>query len=85
MGTKDCSTVEALKNSKVPVLFAHGTNDHFVPVAMTYENYQACTAPKSLLIVPGADHGMSHYMEKDRYEQTMLDFWERFDGNEEGI
>ena len=84
MGTKDCSTVEALKNSKVPVLFAHGTNDHFVPVAMTYENYQACTAPKSLLIVPGADHGMSHYMEKDRYEQTMLDFWERFDGNEEG-
>ena len=79
MGTKDCSTVDALKKSKVPVLLAHGTSDHFVPVAMTYENYQACGSPKTLLIVPGADHGMSHYVEKERYEQAMLDFWQKWD------
>lgn len=79
MGTKDCSTVDSLKNCKVPVLFAHGTEDHFVPVEMTYQNYQACAAPKQLLIVPGADHGMSHYVEKDRYEQAMLGFWQSYD------
>lgn len=79
MGPKDCSTVEALKKSKVPVLLIHGTSDHFVPVSMTYENYQACASPKTLLIVPGADHGMSHYTEKERYEQTMLDFWQQWD------
>lgn len=79
MGTRDCSTVDALKNSKVPVLLAHGTDDHFVPVEMTYENYRACTAPKYLVIVPGADHGMSHFMEKERYEQAVLDFWRRYD------
>ena len=79
MGTRDCSTVEALKNSKVPVLFAHGTDDHFVPVEMTYENYRACSAPKDLVIVPGADHGMSHFTEKERYEQAVLDFWKKYD------
>ena len=81
MGTKACSTVEALAQSKVPVLFAHGTDDHFVPVEMTYENYTACSAPKRLLIVPGADHGMSYFMEKQRYEQAMLDFWAEFDSD----
>lgn len=79
MGTRDCSTVDALKNSKVPVLLAHGTDDHFVPVEMTYENYRACNSPKHLVIVPGADHGMSHFREKERYEQAVLDFWQRYD------
>ena len=79
MGTRDCSTVEALRNSKVPILLVHGTGDHFVPVEMTYENYRACTAPKHLLIVPGADHGMSHFTEPERYEQMTLDFWKQYD------
>ena len=83
MGTKDCSTVESLKHSKAAVLFVHGTEDHFVPVSMTYENYQACSAPKTLLIVPGADHGMSYFREKDRYEQAMLDFWRSNDALKE--
>lgn len=78
-GTKDCSTVQILKNSHIPLLLVHGTEDHFVPVEMTYENYKACAAPKRLLIVPGADHGMSYYMEKDLYEKTILDFFREFD------
>ncbi len=82
MGTKDGSTVDALKNSRVPVLFVHGTDDHFVPVEMTYRNYQACASPKQLLIVPGADHGMCYYKEQDRYEQTVLCFWQE---NDKGI
>lgn len=79
IGTKDCSTLQALENSRVPVLFVHGTNDHFVPVEMTYQNYQACKAPKRLLIVPGADHGMSYYKEQQRYEQALRDFWRQYD------
>lgn len=79
MGPKDCSTVTSLQKSKVPVWFAHGSDDHFVPVEMTYRNYQACSAPKQLLIVPGADHGMSYYLEKKRYEQEMRKFWNQYD------
>ncbi len=74
-GSHSYSTVEALKTTKIPVLFAHGTDDSFVPVTMTYENYKACASPKRLLIVPGADHGMSYYVEKENYEAATKSFW----------
>ena len=79
MATNDYSTVEALKVCKTPVLFIHGTVDHFVPVEMTYENYTACAAPKRLLIVPGADHGMSYFTDKEGYEKAIREFWAEFD------
>ena len=78
MGSNDCSTLQALEKNRVPVLFIHGADDHFVPVEMTYENYKACTAPKRLLVVPGADHGMSYLLESEGYQGMMLDFWHTF-------
>ena len=69
------STTEALKRCKVPVFLVHGTDDHFVPVEMTYENYKACASEKRLLIVPGADHCMSYLTEKESYERTAKEFW----------
>lgn len=79
MRTDEYSTVDALRNSSVPVLLIHGTDDHFVPIEMTYENYKACAGPKQLFIVPGADHGMSHFIDKDGYEAIVKEFWEKFD------
>ena len=38
------------------------------------------TDNKELLIVPGADHGMSYFTEPKRYEAAVLDFWKEFDG-----
>ena len=79
MGTREYSTMDALKNSDVPVLLIHGAHDKFVPVSMTYENYLAAKSEKELLIVPGAGHGRSYLMDKERYERTVLGFWRRFD------
>lgn len=79
VGAEDCTTMEALRNNNIPILFAHGTDDPFVPVEMTYENYKACKAPKYLVIVPGAAHGMSFYVEKDRYAEEIKKFWELYD------
>jgi fermentation-respiration switch protein FrsA (DUF1100 family) len=76
---KQYSCPNALKNSKVPVLFVHGSDDKFVPIEMTYENYKACAAPKRLLIVPGADHGMSYYVDPDAYRDAILRFWNDFE------
>ncbi len=70
-----CSTVKSLQHAKVPVLLIHGTEDRFVPVEMTYRNYRACTSPKQLLIVPGAGHGMSYFVEPNRYQQAMKRFF----------
>jgi len=80
LSPKNASTVEAMKKCRVPVLFVHGSDDAFVPVEMTYENYKACGAPKTLLIVPGAGHGMSYLQETRRYQQTLSDFWKKYDG-----
>ncbi len=78
-GLKGCSAPKALAGSSIPVLLIHGTDDSFVPVSMTFDNYKACSGPKHLLIVPGADHGMSYYMEKSGYEKALADFWQRYD------
>jgi len=74
------SAVASMRACKIPVLFIHGAEDHFVPVHMTYENYEACAAPKRLLIVPGADHGLSYYVDKALYEKEVLGFWAENDG-----
>lgn len=80
MGTQDYTTLDAMKNCTVPVLFVHGTDDTFVPVEMTYENYKACNAPKRLFIVPGAAHAVSYLEDKSGYEKCVKEFWRSFDG-----
>ena len=75
------STADALAENTRPVLFIHGAADTFVPVEMTYENYAACRAPKELLIVPGAGHGLSYWVEPEKYKKAVRDFWENHDGD----
>lgn len=79
MGAKEYSTIVAMNGCQIPVLFVHGSDDRFVPVTMTYENYRACAAPKELLVVPGAGHGLSYYVEQDRYEEKVKAFWAEYD------
>lgn len=79
MGAKDYSTIEAMQNNNIPVLFIHGTDDTFVPIEMTYQNYKACNAPKRLFVVPGATHAMSYIVDKEGYEKTVKEFWNDWD------
>ena len=79
IGTKEYSSVDAMKECQVPVLFVHGTDDRFVPIEMTYENYKACAAPKRLLVVPGAEHGTSYIVDREAYEEAVKKFWNDYD------
>lgn len=69
-----CSTVDALRKAKIPVLFLHGDADKFVPVSMTLANYEACASEKRLKIVPGAGHGESYVLDREGCEQAILEF-----------
>ena len=69
------TTLDAMKTCRVPILFVHGEADTFVPVEMTLENYEACHAPKRLLIVPGANHGMSYFWNRTGYENAVKTFF----------
>ncbi len=79
LGADSYSTVEAMENCSVPVLFIHGDRYSFVPVEMTYENFKACTAPKRMLIVHDAEHGMSFWKNENAYKKAVFEFWREND------
>ncbi len=74
----DLSTLDALKNTTVPVLFLHGDADKFVPVEMTRANFEACASEKRLLIVPGAGHGESYVLDRAGCEQAIREFFDTY-------
>ena len=76
------STLTALRDNVKPVLFIHGEADTFVPVSMTLENYRACRAPKELLLVEGAGHGLSYVFDHEAYQQALKAFFARYDAKQ---
>lgn len=76
-GFKDASTLDAMRENTIPVLFVHGEDDDFVPIKMTEANYEACKAEKRFIRVPGARHACGYLVERPRCEREMdafLDF-----------
>ncbi len=73
------STVDAMRECRVPVLFVHGDADSFVPPSMTLENYDACASDKTLFIVEGAGHGLSYYIETAEYQSHVRELFEKYD------
>lgn len=69
-------TRNTLANSKFPVLMIHGKNDGFVPCKMSEDGYNACTGKKKLLIVDGADHGVSFIHDREGYIRAVAAFLE---------
>lgn len=72
------STLTAMEHNRIPVFFVHGDADGFVPAEMSRQNYAACRAEKRLLIVPGADHGMSWLVDPQDYQRELAAFLTRY-------
>lgn len=73
-GLSEKDTRKSLQNSRLPVLLIHGKEDSFVPCKMSVEGYHACNSSKQLLLVDGAEHGLSFLVGTDRYMQALEDF-----------
>lgn len=77
-GLREYSTLEAVKELKLPVFFAHGQEDTFVPCSMTEQAYEACGSQEKLLLtVPKAGHGASYLVDRENYENMIADFVNR--------
>lgn len=63
-----------LAKNKLPIIMVHGTDDSFVPCQMSKDAYACCTGPKQLLLIDGAEHGMSFLTERERYTSAVKDF-----------
>lgn len=71
------SPIEQVRKSKVATIFVHGDMDDFVPMEMSEENYEACSAQKKkLLIVKGAAHGLAYPVMKDGYLDELRAFFD---------
>ncbi len=73
-GLKDASTVEALKRTRLPVMFVHGQRDRFVPPYMSEQNYEACVMDKCIMRSENAVHGTSWLDDTDKYVEMLSDF-----------
>ena len=71
----EASTEDAMKVCKVPIFFAHGKKDRFVPYEMSVKNYNACASDKEFFTVDEAEHGMCFLLEQEEYEKRILTFF----------
>lgn len=73
------STVEALRHNTLPLVIAHGADDDFVPPWMGQKSFDAATVEdKQLILVPGATHGMSFLVDRDRVRGALVAFLDKY-------
>lgn len=69
------SAAESVKNTNVPIFFAHGTGDTFVPYDMTKKNYDNTpNGMARLVLVDGAEHAQSYLCDPERYSRELDQF-----------
>ena len=74
VGLRAFSVSDAMKNCETPILLIHGKDDGFVPYSMSIENYNASTNDTSLLLIDGANHCLSYYVDRKNYTKTVKKF-----------
>ena len=60
-------TTKTLARNTRSILLVHGLEDDFVPADMTKRSFEACAGDKHLLLVEGADHGISFLVARRAY------------------
>ena len=56
-----------------------GSRDGFVHPDQSVKNYQMCRAPKRLVIIGGARHLCCAFQQWEKYHQSLLRFFEKYD------
>lgn len=75
---KSYSSLQQVKNSNIPTLFIHGTVDDFVPTYMLHKLYEAAICEKEKLLVKGAGHTDSMYVDSEVYFNKVFGFLSKY-------
>lgn len=68
-------SIEKVANLQVPVLYIHGAEDDYVPPQMSQTLYERSPQPKSLFLVPGANHNNGNlFYDNPHYSKNILQF-----------
>lgn len=71
---KEASSVNQLKKAEKPMLFIHGTNDHYVPTEMVHTLYMAKPCNKSIWEAPNSRHARSYHDHPKEYTSQVAAF-----------
>ena len=72
------STLRAMNVNLIPVLFITGTADERVPMEMTIQNFNACRAPKELLLIEDSPHAINYFTDPEKYESHSAAFIKKY-------
>ena len=75
---EDVSPIDDIKDSPIPTLFIHGSEDTFVPCYMSQKMYEAKKENKKLYITKGAVHAASIEVDRVAYENAVNEFLDEF-------
>ena len=72
------STVEAIRDNRLPLLLLHGRADDFVPCWMTEKCAAAAVnCEKDVVLVEEAGHGLSFLVDRDRVYAALVKFLDK--------
>lgn len=74
----EASALRQVSKTRLPLLFIHGAEDTFVPLAMLQPLYAASQAYKEQMIVPGAGHGLAYSADVAGYRKRVGEFLAKF-------
>ena len=72
---EETSPLEAVKKTKLPIIFFHGDTDDFVPHYMSEELYNAKKDNCKLITIKGAGHGLGFLVDPSLYIKSMEEFF----------
>ena len=72
------STLDSLKNAKVPVYFIHGLNDELVPVEHTIASYNATSSDKKVHYVKDCGHTTAFLIDYDYLDNDLFSFINKY-------
>lgn len=73
-GMDECNAAREVRKATIPILMIHGDADTFVPYSMCDEIFENCASEKTKLIIKGAAHAESYYMDTAAYEKALNEF-----------
>ena len=74
----EASALQQVKKNSRTVLFLHGAEDTFVPVAMIHPLHEASAGYKEKVIVPNAGHGLAYSADVAGYRKIIGEFLQKF-------
>ena len=77
------SSIEAVKNTDIPILLIHSKEDKFVPIEMS-DKIAECGRTVEYIVFPEGGHGMSYIFDTEKYVYNLKKFINSVTENDKG-